>query len=119
MWNAGNENNAVAVGTEGLLPDDLLSDFLCMPQPFGYPETCDVLSWLGRKDINVFEIYGDDNKKITLTIDPIFKKEYKFEFTYELGAVEIPAVDVNSGYDDATVGCVDNSTSFDTFSLGA
>lgn len=67
------------------------------------------------KDINVFEIYGDDTQKITLTVDPIFKKEYKLEFTYELGCIETPAAEDNPGYD--VVGLIDNSNSFDALNL--
>ena len=68
------------------------------------------------KGINVFEIYGDDTQKITITIDPIFKKEYKLEFTYELGGIETPAAENNSGYADV-VGVIDNSNSFDVLNL--
>ena len=62
-----------------------------------------------------FTIYGDDKTGISIHIDPIFKKDIRLEFRYELGAVDIPTGDEQSfstGYDDAIVGFADDSHSF-------
>ncbi len=68
-------------------------------------------------------IYGDDKTGISIHIDPIFKKDIRLEFKWELGAFERPTGDEQSfstgydGYDDAIVGFIDDSNSFDTFDL--
>ena len=65
-------------------------------------------------------IYGDDKTGISIHIDPIFKKDIRLEFKWELGAFERPTGDEQSFStcsDDAIVGFIDDSNSFDTFDL--
>ena len=51
---------------------------------------------------NSIELYKKGKTTITVTIDPIIKKDIRFKWTYELSGLETPAV-----YEDALVGSTD------------
>ena len=57
---------------------------------------------------NTFEVYKKGKSTITVTIDPIIKKDIRLKWTYELGDVETPTEDINVGYDDTGVGFTDS-----------
>ena len=61
---------------------------------------------------NSIEVYKKGKTTITVTIDPLIKKDIRLKWTYELGDVETPAADINSAYDasdDAGIGFTDGA----------
>lgn len=54
-------------------------------------------------DSHSIEVYKNGKSTITLTIDPIVKKDFRFEWTYKLSEV-----DVNAGY-EVPLGFTDGS----------